>query len=95
MPCRYILPSLDVCTRMEVEWDDRNLRHLLAENGHRGIGPDEVEQVLANPTSERRRLVGGRRKDRGHTKAGRRLVVIVDVPSPQRLRPRTAWEDRG
>jgi len=80
---------------MVVQWDERNLRHLLLDNGWRNISPGEVEEVLANPNSERRRLRDGRRRYRGATSGGRRLVVVVEVPAQQRLRPLTAWETRS
>lgn len=79
---------------MVVEWDERNLRHLLVVNGRRAISPGEVEEVLASPSSEQRRLTDGRRRYRGRTGAGRQLVVIVEMVSPGRVRPRTAWAIR-
>jgi hypothetical protein len=71
-----------------VEWDERNLAHLLAGD----VSPSEVDEVLYSPLSLRRRLAGGRRKYHGPTLAGRRLNVIVDVLGPNHVRPRTARE---
>jgi hypothetical protein len=76
---------------MVVQWDGENRRHLLLENGWRNISLEEVEEVLSRPL-EQRCLRGGRRMYRGRTNAGRRLTVVVDVLSPQVVRPRTAWE---
>ncbi|TMC07500.1 MAG: hypothetical protein E6J41_16040 [Chloroflexi bacterium] len=69
-----------------VEWDERNLAHLLAGD----VSPSEVDEVLHSPTSMRRRIAGNRRKYHGRTHAGRRLNVIVDVLGPNHVRPRTA-----
>jgi hypothetical protein len=78
---------------MAVMWDARNLAHLVSSGGRRGITPSEVEEVIANPASVRRRLRGGRRAYQGWTGDGRRLLaVIVEVQGADRLRPRTAWE---
>ena len=71
-----------------VEWDERNLAHLLAGD----VSPSEVDEVLYSPTSVRRRIAGGRRKYHGRTLAGRRLSVVVDVLGPNQVRPRTARE---
>jgi hypothetical protein len=71
-----------------VEWDEHNLAHLLAGD----VSPSEVDEVLASPTSVRRRIAGGRRKYHGRTRAGRRLSVVVDMLGPGQVRPRTARE---
>lgn len=71
-----------------VEWDERNLAHLLAGD----VSPSEVDEVLHAATSLRRRIAGGRRKYRGRTLAGRPLSVVVDVLGPNHVRPRTARE---
>ena len=71
-----------------VEWDERNLAHLLAGD----VSPSEVDEVLHSPTSLRRRLAGGRRKYHGRTLGGRRLSIVVDVLGPNHVRPRTARE---
>lgn len=77
---------------MVVEWDERNLKHLLVENGHRGISPEEVTEVILDPATEKRRLRTRRRRYRGATRGGRRLTVVVEVLSPGCVRPTTAWE---
>ena len=71
-----------------VEWDVRNLAHLLAGD----VSPSEVDEVLQSPASLRKRIAGGRRKYHGRTLTGRRLSVIVDVLGPSHVRPRTARE---
>jgi hypothetical protein len=71
-----------------VEWDERNLAHLIAGD----VSPSEVDEVLHSPASLRRRIAGGRRKYHGRTLGGRRLSVIVDVLGPNQVRPRTARE---
>ena len=71
-----------------VEWDERNLAHLMAGD----VSPSEVDEVLHSPISLRRRIAGGRRNYHGPTLAGRRLSVIVDVLGPNHVRPRTARE---
>ena len=71
-----------------IEWDERNLAHLLVGD----VSPSEVDEVLHNPVSLRRRVAGGRRSYHGPTLAGRRLSVIVDVLGPNHVRPRTARE---
>ena len=71
-----------------VEWDERNLAHLMVGD----VSPSEVDEVLHSPISRRRRIAGGRRKYHGPTLAGRRLSVVVDVLGPNHVRPRTARE---
>ncbi len=73
-------------------WDERNLVHLAGRDDGRGISPSDVEEVVRDPASVRRRLRGGRRAYRGTTAGGRRLAVIVEVQGRSCLRPRTAWE---
>jgi hypothetical protein len=75
-----------------VQWDERNLAHLVSDGGGGTVGPSEVEEVLRSPAAVRRRLGGGRREYRGRTAAGRELLVIVDVLGRGLLRPRTARE---
>jgi hypothetical protein len=75
-----------------VQWDERNVAHLVSDGGGGTVGPSEVEEVLRSPAAVRRRLCGGRREYRGRTAAGRELIVIVDVLGPDVVRPRTARE---
>jgi hypothetical protein len=77
---------------MALIWDEHNLAHLMGHGGERGVTPSEVEEVIRNPASLRRRLRGGRRAYQGSTRRGRVLGVIVELQGRNRLRPRTAWE---
>ncbi len=81
-----------------VEWDEENEDHISIH----GVAPWEVEEMIIQGDFECVRHPRWRRGGkyarrfllRGHTLAGRPLLVVVDRVGPERLRPVTAWEDR-
>jgi hypothetical protein len=82
----------------ELRWDDQILDKLWKK---RRVQSWEVEDVvLDDPDADFRwqkhRRHGGRLMVRGRTRAGRRLIVILDPVDPGEgiWRCRTAWEER-
>ena len=76
------------------EWDEWNIEHLKRH----AITPEEVEEVLANPTS---RVIENPSRSSirpaifGYTKAGRPLLIaydLLDDDVPRRIYPVTAYE---
>lgn len=74
-----------------IEWDEANLAHATRH----GVTAREIAQAIDNATTARQGREADRRVLRARTDGGRPVVVIVQLPGHGRVRPITAWEDKG
>jgi len=74
---------------VRIVWDEHNLFHLVVERAERGITPEDVEHVLADPDTRVQRLSSGGDLRIGRAPSGRPLAVITIGVTE--LYPKTAW----
>ena len=78
---------------LRILWDDPddpngNVQHVLEH----GLSIEDVEEVLANPTSEGRSASTGRPCVWGYTLEGLYIIVVYDQIDEDTIRVRTAYE---
>jgi hypothetical protein len=89
-PPRFVYTcSVDKPPSARIVWDEHNLHHLLVERAERGITPEDIEHMLADPDTVVRTLPTGADLNIGRTPSGRPLAVVTIGMSE--LYPKTAW----
>ncbi len=72
-----------------IVWDEHNLHHILIERAERGITPEDIEHMLADPDTAVRSLPTGADLNVGRASSGRPLAVVTIGKTE--LYPKTAW----
>jgi hypothetical protein len=81
--------SVDKSPGARIVWDEHNLHHILIERAERGITPEDIEHMLADPDTVVRPLPTGADLNIGRAPSGRPLAVVTIGMSE--LYPKTAW----
>ena len=81
--------SVDNPPTTRIVWDEYNLHHILIERAERGITPEDIEYMLADPDTAVRSLPTGADLNIGRAPSGRPLAVVTIGVAE--LYPKTAW----
>jgi hypothetical protein len=80
---------VDEPTSARIVWDEHNLYHILVERAERGITPEDIEHLLADPNTVVQPLPSGADFNIGRAPNGRVMAVITIGVAE--LYPKTVW----